>query len=155
MNSIRAYNMNLKELTQPELKQSSVKDHSVVLNDNQEILKAENTSLSQHDGVNAPSVQVDVSPIWSEVAGRIDLKNATGNEVATLSDALFNAGAITFEDHINLSFQKHQDNEDRTDYIAYWQSEQENAIHHGAHHEDLNDIIRIQSILGYVDSLSD
>mgnify|MGYP006945858395 FL=1 len=146
--------MNLKELTQPDLKQNSVSDHSVVLNDNQKILKDKHNSRSEHEGVNASSVQVDVSPIWAKVADRIDLKNATGEEVATLSDALFNAGAITFEDHINLSFQKNQNDEGPTDYIAYWQTEQENAIHHGAHHEDLNDIIRIQSILGYVDSLS-
>ena len=154
MTSIRAYNMNLKELIHPDLNQNSVQDHAALLNDNQKTLKAENSVPSNPAAANKASVQVDISPVWSEVAGSVDLKNATGTEVATLSDALFKAGAITFEDHINLSFQKDPATDERTDFIAHWQSEQENAIHRGAHHEDLNDIIRIQSILGYVDSLN-
>ncbi len=154
MTSVRAYNMNLKQLIHPDLNQNSVQDRATLLNDNQKILKAEIGAPSNPDTANTASVQVDISPVWSEVAGSVNLKNATGAEVATLSDALFKAGAITFEDHINLSFQKDPANDERIDFLAHWQSEQENAIHRGAHHEDLNDIIRIQSILGYVDSLS-
>ena len=153
MNSVRAYNMNLKDLIYPELNHDHVRDHGVVINDHPKPPKANNDVTASGDMANDSSVQVDISPIWKQVAGSIDLKNATASEVADLSSALFKAGAITFEDHINLSFQKDESSDEKTDYIAHWQAEQQKATHRGAVHEELNDIVRIQSILGYVDSL--
>jgi len=152
MNSLRAYNMNLNELIHPEQNRNHVGDRGAVLNDNQKTLINDSTATQKTDAANTNSVQIDISPIWNEVAGQIDLRNATGNEVSDLSAALFQAGAITFEDHINLSFQKGAADE-KKDFIAHWREQQEDALHHGAVHEELNDIIRIQSILGYVDSL--
>ena len=153
MDSIRAYNMNLKELIQPEPKQNLISEQAVISGKPLKRLKADNDINPVNRPANDSSVKIDISPIWRKVASNIDLKNATSSEVAKLSADLFNAGAISFEDHINLSFQKDPGNDEKFDVIAYWQHQQEDAIHHGAVHEELNDIIRIQSLLGYVDSL--
>lgn len=153
INSLKAYNMNLNELIQPEQSRNQAADRGAVLNDSPKILISESAGTLKTNAANINSVQVDISPIWYEVAGQINLKNATGNEVADLSSTLFQAGAITFEDHINLSFQKDPATDEKRNFLAHWQEQQEDALHRGAVHEELNDIIRIQSILGYVDSL--
>ena len=100
-------------------------------------------------------VKVDLSPIWQDVAGTINLKDATADEVAVLSSKLFKAGAITFEDHVSLSFAKNPDNDQKMNFIDHWQERQEEAVRQGASHDDLNDIIRVQSILGFVDSFDE
>ncbi|MDG1439097.1 MAG: hypothetical protein P8P98_08950, partial [Emcibacteraceae bacterium] len=100
-------------------------------------------------------VEIDISPIWQEVASSIDLKDASADEVATMSTKLFKAGAISFEDHVSLSFAKNPDNDDKINFINHWKERQEEAVLQGAAHDDLNDIIRIQSVLGYVDGLSE
>lgn len=153
MESVRAYNMNLKELIHLEQSRPQARDQNTVTNDNQKTLKVENSVVTLFDSANEEGVFVDISPVWQRVARKIDLHNATISEVADLSATLFNEGAITFEDHINLSFQKDPFNSDRTDVIAYWDDQQEKVIQRGALHHELNDIIRIQSILSYVDSL--
>ena len=83
------------------------------------------------------------------------MKNATADEVATLSAALFKEGAISFEDHVSLSFAKKPDSDEKINFVDHWQERQEVAVRQGASHNDLNDIIRIQSILSYVDSLGE
>lgn len=153
MQSVRAYNMNLKQLIQPQQEQETVQDRTVVTNDNHEILKAEAEMTPLFDNAGDDGVYVDISPVWKRAARKIDLHNATTSEVADLSAALFNEGAITFEDHINLSFQKDPFSTEKKDILAYWDEQQERVIEQGAMHHELNDIIRIQSILGYVDSL--
>ena len=153
MNSVRAYNMNLKELVNSEQNPNHVGNRGVVVRAPQKIQNTDNVVANSSSASNENSVQVDISPVWKQVAENIDLKNAAPSEVADLSAELFKAGTISFEDHVNLSFQKDPSNDQKINAIAYWQTEQENAIHRGAVHEDLNDIVRIQSILGYVDSL--
>lgn len=145
--------MNLNQLTKTD--HNNVRDHGVISGERKPHLKADNdVAPARVDNVGS-GVYVEISSIWQEAADGIDLKNASSNEVAKLSSSLFNAGAITLEDHINLSFQDNQEVDEKTDFIARWQERQEDAIHQGAVHEDLNDIVRIQSILGYVDSLKE
>ncbi len=153
MESVRAYNMNLKELIQPLRDQERSQDPTVITNDNQKVLKVDNDLLTLIDSADDDGVYVDISPVWKRVARKIDLHNATTSEVADLSATLFNEGAITFEDHVNLSFQKDPFSTEKTDILAFWEDQQERVIERGAMHDELNDIIRIQSILGYVDSL--
>ena len=153
MNSIRAYNMNLNELIRND-DHDRVEDQSQVSSGLRGIPKADNDDSSAITRVrDVDSVQIDISPIWKRVANDIDLRHATGNEVAELSSTLFEAGAISFEDHVQLSFIDGADVAEKTDFIAHWNGRQEDAIRQGAMHEELNDIIRIQSILNYVDSL--
>lgn len=155
MNSVRAYNMNLNQLikTDHNANHNNVRDHGFISGEQKPLLKADNDITPASATNVGGGVYVEISSIWQEVASEINLKNASSNEVADLSSSLFNAGAITFEDHINLSFQDSPDADEKTDIIARWQERQEDAIHQGAVHEELNDIVRIQSILGYVNSL--
>ncbi len=153
MNGIRAYNMNLNELIRND-DRDQVQDQRPVSSGLKNFPKADNDDGGALSRVNdALSVEVIISPIWQSVADNINLKNASGNEIAALSSSLFEAGAISFEDHIQLSFTDGADADEETDYIAYWKDRQEDAIRQGAVHEELNDIIRIQSILSYVDNL--
>lgn len=154
MESVRAYNMNLNELIHSEQGRTSVHDQNVVTNDNQKPTETENDVIALFDTVEDDGVFVDISPVWKQAAKKIDLRNATTSEVADLSATLFNEGAITFEDHINLSFQKDPLSAEKKDIIAFWNDQQEKVIQRGALHHELNDIIRIQSILAYVESLS-
>lgn len=152
MHSIRAYNMNINDMIHTGNNQNEVDAGNDVSSDKQKLLKTANDTLSDH-AVDNGSVQVDISPVWQEVAGTIDVKNATADEVADLSSTLFKAGAISFEDHVSLSFSKNEQSDEKVNFVEYWNDRQEDAVIQGAAHEDLNDIIRIQSILGYVDSL--
>ncbi len=154
MNEIRAYNMNLNELIRNDT-HDKVSEQRRILSGTTSLLKADNDDSSALKRIDdARSVEVVISPIWQEVADKLDLQNASANEVAELSSSLFNAGAISFEDHIELSFSKGTEPDKKINYIAYWQERQEIAIRHGAVRAELNDIIRIQSIIGYVDNLS-
>ncbi len=104
---------------------------------------------------------VSISPVWREVASRIDPRNASPLEMIKLSQTLYDAGVITFEDHINLSFQPEVnadegDNEAaRTtkDFVALWQDKQNTALRQGADRAELEDLQRIQAVLGYIDSI--
>lgn len=148
--------MNMNELIKPDPNQRAVRDHSLAL---ETVSKAkikphidERNVRPSNDAAPSGSVKVDISPIWEEVASEINLRRATADEVAELSSKLFKADVITFEDHVNLSFQENPD-EGEIDFIHYWQNRQQDATYHGASRDELSDIIRIQSILGYVDSL--
>ena len=147
--------MNLKDLILSDSTRPQMDEQSALQNKSEKPLIAGNDTSASNASEETNAVQINISPAWKETAGQIDLKYATANEVATLSANLYKAGAITFEDHVNLSFQKNSDNESKIDFISHWQERQEGAISQGADHETLNDIIRIQSILGYVDSLKD
>lgn len=153
MNNVRAYNMNLKDLIFSDSSRSHVREQDELQNKSGKTLKAGNDVDVVNASADTNSVQINISPIWKEAAGQIDLKNATPNEVAALSASLYKSSAITFEDHVNLSFQKNSDGDEKINFISHWNERQESAISEGADHETLNDIIRIQSILGYVDSL--
>lgn len=153
MNSVRAYNMNLNELIQPSNNRELIRDQSPLLNDVNKPAQIDDNLVSANQNDADDSVKVDISPVWKEAAGKINLGSATADEVAVLSTSLFNANAITFEDHINLNFQTNSKDGDKIDFIEYWNTRQEDAIHQGAAHSELNDIVRIQSILSYVDSL--
>lgn len=95
--------------------------------------------------------RVTLSPIWAEVAVDIDVKKATSEEIATLSKRLYEARAITFEDHVELSFNVEGDQPQN--FLDHWQARQDSAVRYGAQREELEGLVRIQSILGFVDSL--
>jgi hypothetical protein len=154
MNGIRAYNMNINELVNTSTSQNEVDDNKSVSADKARLHKTVNETLNSEPKSDQP-VKVDVSPIWKEVASAIDLKDATSDEVANMSSKLFKAGAISFEDHISLSFAKKPDSEEKINFLSHWQDRQEEAVLQGAAHDDLNDIIRIQSVLGFVNSLGE
>lgn len=114
------------------------------------------TSSSEED-------QVTVSQAWGQVAGQFDVRNATPRDIITLSKSLYEAQAITYDDHINLSFQP-EDNadtpteskpfsHDRKDYISVWQNKLDNVVRSGGDREQIEEHHRIQAILTYVDSL--
>lgn len=106
---------------------------------------------------------VSVSGIWARAAGEIDVRNATPREIMSLSRQLYDAGAISYDDHINLSFQPEINPDSvreskpfshgRKDYIALWQQRGEKVIHSGADRNQIEETHRIQAILKYVDSL--
>jgi hypothetical protein len=153
MNNVRAYNMNPNDLIKTN--SGLVDNHNTVLKDAQKIISSgKETKPEVSVSANDPVV-VDISPAWQKVASNIDLKNANADEVASMSSALFQAKAISFEDHVSLSFQKNPLDDSKSNFIDYWSERQETAVLQGAAHEELNDIIRIQSILGYVDSLGE
>jgi len=154
MIGVRAYNMNINEIIHSGSKQNEVDEKPSISPEKARVYK---TVRETHNNPQEPEifVKVDVSPIWQDVAGTIDLKNATANEVAVLSSKLFKAGAITFEDHVSLSFAKNLDDRKKINFINQWQDRQEEALRQGASHDDLNDIIRVQSILSFVDSFTE
>lgn len=151
MIGIRAYNMNINEILHSGSKQNEVDEKPSISPEKARVYKTVKETLNTNEGADK-FVKVDVSPIWQDVAGTIDLKNATADEVAILSSRLFKAGAITFEDHVSLSFAKNPDDTKKMNFIDHWQDRQEEALRQGASHDDLNDIIRVQSILSFVDS---
>lgn len=106
---------------------------------------------------------VSISDAWLRVSRDIDVKNATPREIISLSSQLYKAGVISYDDHINLSFQPEVNldspkesmpfSHEQKDYIALWQSKQENVIRFGGDRTQIEDTHRIQAILNYVDSL--
>jgi hypothetical protein len=146
--------MNINDLVHRGSNQNEVDDQKSVSPEKARVHKAINETVSAEPS-SSGFVEVNISPIWQEVASIIDLKDATADEMADMSSKLFKAGAISFEDHVSLSFEKNPDNDDKVNFINHWQDRQEEAVLQGAAHDDLNDIIRIQSVLGYVDSLSE
>jgi hypothetical protein len=153
MNNVRAYNMNPNDLIKAN--SGLVDGHNKVLKDAQKIIMAGKEEKSDVSVSANDTVQVDISPVWKNVASNINLKNATADEVASMSSVLFKANAISFEDHVSLSFQKNPLDDSRSNFIDHWAERQDTAVLQGAAHEELNDIIRIQSILSYVDSLKE
>ena len=102
---------------------------------------------------------VDISPVWQEVASRIDPRAASPLEMIELSRSLYESGVISFEDHVNLSFQPEVNADDagaateKKDFITLWQGKQDEALRQGAGRAELEDLHRIQAILGYIDSI--
>ena len=154
MIGVRAYNMNINEIIHSGSKQNEVDEKPSISPEKARVYKTVRETLNNQQEPEI-FVKVDVSPIWQDVAGTIDLKNATADEVAVLSSKLFKAGAITFEDHVSLSFAKNPDDRKKINFINQWQDRQEEALRQGASHDDLNDIIRVQSILSFVDSFTE
>ncbi|PCI34479.1 MAG: hypothetical protein COB54_01475 [Alphaproteobacteria bacterium] len=120
----------------------------------------QNVSPSQDS---TPKDTVAISNVWSRAARDIDVTNATPREMMTLSSALYTAGAISYDDHINLSFQPEVNLDsplestpfsfERKDYIAQWHNKQDNVIRSGGDRYQIEETHRIQAILAYVDSL--
>ena len=154
MIGVRAYNMNINEIIHSGSKQNEVDEEPSISPEKARVYKTVRETLNNQQEPEI-FVKVDVSPIWQDVAGTIDLKNVTADEVAVLSSKLFKAGAITFEDHVSLSFAKNPDDRKKINFINQWQDRQEEALRQGASHDDLNDIIRVQSILSFVDSFTE
>lgn len=154
MIGVRAYNMSINELVRNNNGDGEIGDKKPVSSEKARAYNIANQTV-QAEPKKAEAVSIDISPIWKDVAKSIDLKNATADEVANMSAKLFKAQVITFEDHVSLSFAKNPDNKEKMNIIDQWNDRQEEAVLQGASHDDLNDIIRIQSILGYVDSLKD
>lgn len=110
-----------------------------------------------------PKDTVAISDVWRRVASDIDVTNATPREMMTLSSALYTAGVISYDDHINLSFQPEVNLDsplesspfsfERKDYISQWQNKQDNVIRSGGDRYQIEETHRIQAILTYVDSL--
>jgi hypothetical protein len=118
MNNVRAYNMNPNDLIKAN--SSLVDGHNKVLKDAQKIIMAgkeekADVSVSAND-----TVQVDISPVWQSVASNVNLKNASADEVASMSSVLFKAKAISFEDHVSLSFQKKPLDDSQSNFIDHW-----------------------------------
>jgi len=111
----------------------------------------------------SPEDHISISDIWHDVARTIDVRHAAPREIIALSSQLYKAGAISYDDHINLSFQPENDQNSpekskpfshgKRDYIELWRSKQENVIRHGGDRNQIEDIHRIQAILIYIDSL--
>jgi len=101
--------------------------------------------------------------IWRKLAREIDVRAATPREIIALSHQLFKAGAIGYEDHISLSFQPEMNldsptklkpfSHERRDYIAFWQSKQENVLRFGGDRKQIEETHRIQALLVYLDNL--
>ena len=107
--------------------------------------------------------QVSVSSIWHKVANDIDVRDATPREIIDLSSQLYEADAISYDDHLNLSFQPEVNldsaseskpfSHEKKDYRAIWQSKEQSVIRTGGDRSQIEDTHRIQAILAYVDSL--
>ncbi len=110
-----------------------------------------------------PKNNVSDSDIWRTLAREIDVRAATPREIITLSSQLFKAGVISYDDHISLSFQPELNldspsellpfSHERRDYIAFWQSKQENVLRFGGDRKQIEETHRIQSLLVYLDNL--
>jgi len=135
-----------------------------VIQENQEIKKLKAEHKVAFKPIENPSkVSVAEMDVWRTVAKDINVRAATPREIITLSRQLFKAGAISYDDHIALSFQpeinldspsehlpfSHQ----RRDYIALWQSKQENVLRFGGDREQIEETHRIQALLAFVDNL--
>jgi len=111
---------------------------------------------------------VSISDIWHRVAQDIDVRDASPRDIISLSSQLYKAGAISYDDHINLSFQPEINldtlspdatvesksfSHKKKDYVALWRTKQENVILHGGDRAQIEGAHRIQAILVYVDSL--
>lgn len=111
----------------------------------------------------SPRDRVDISAAWKDVARDINVRNASPREIITLSGALYEAGAISYDDHLNLSFQPEVNldipnetkpfSHDRKDYLALWQEKQDNVVLIGGDRHQIEDTHRIHGILSYVNSL--
>jgi len=111
----------------------------------------------------SPKDSVSLSEVWARVARDIDVTDANPREIIALSSQLYKAGVISYDDHINLSFQPEVNldtpetskpfSHERKNYIALWQSKQENVIRFGGDRNQIEDTHRIQTILRFVDSL--
>ena len=110
------------------------------------------------------SDHIAVAGIWREVARNIDVREANPREIISLSSQLFEAGVISYDDHMDLSFQPEVNpdsneassvpfNHDKKDYIDLWQRKEQNVIRSGGDRNQIEDTHRIQAILAYVDSL--
>lgn len=106
---------------------------------------------------------VSISNAWQKVAQNIDVRNASPRDIISLSSQLYNAGAISYDDHINLSFQPEINldtppeskpfSHEKKDYVDLWRTKQENVIRYGGDRTQIEDTHRIHAILIYVDSL--
>lgn len=106
---------------------------------------------------------ISVSDIWGKVAQNIDVREASPREIIDLSSQLYKANAISYDDHINLSFQPEVNldsdleskpfSHEKKDYIVIWQAKEQNVIRFGGDRNQIEDTHRIQAILTYVDSL--
>ena len=113
--------------------------------------------------ISAVTDNVSISNIWQKVAQNIDVRNASPRDIISLSSQLYKAGAISYDDHINLSFQPEINldtpseskpfSHDKKDYVDLWRTKQENVIRYGGDRTQIEDTHRIQAILIYVDSL--
>jgi len=109
------------------------------------------------------SDKVSVSDVWRRVARNVDVRNAAPREIIALSSQLYKADAISYDDHISLSFQPEINfdsasesqpfSHERKDYIVLWRAKQDNVIRSGGDRNQIEDTHRIQAILTYVDSL--
>lgn len=118
---------------------------------------------SRKTGKTVRGDKVSVSGIWYKVARDINVRNATPREIISLSSQLYTAGVISYDDHINLSFQPEINpdsasadssfSHNRKDYIALWQQRGEKVVRSGGDRSQIEDSQRIQSILKYVNSL--
>ncbi|PHZ85852.1 hypothetical protein [Paremcibacter congregatus] len=127
---------------------------------------SENKSDQKSSGTTAQSAagdRVSVSEVWEKAARDFDVRHATPRDIIALSRTLYKAAAITYDDHINLSFQP-EDNadtpteskpfsHDRKDYISVWQNKLDNVVRSGGDRTQIEESQRIQAILIYVDSL--
>ncbi len=111
----------------------------------------------------AATDNISISNAWQKVARNIDVRNASPRDIISLSSQLYNAGAISYDDHINLSFQPEINldsppeskpfSHEKKDYVDLWRTKQENVIRYGGDRTQIEDTHRIHSILIYVDSL--
>jgi len=111
----------------------------------------------------APRDVISVSDIWRNMAQTINVRDASPTEMIILSGKLYAAGAISYDDHLNLSFQPEINldspaqskafSHEKKDYVDLWKSKQDNVIRNGGDRHQIEDTHRVHAILTYLDSL--
>lgn len=122
----------------------------------------DNTTLS-NGPASVHEDTVSISDVWAVAARDINVRDASPRDILRLSNQLYQASAISYDDHLSLSFQPEINldtqseskpfSHDQKDYIALWQAKEQNVIRFGGDRSQIEDTHRIQAILTYVDSL--
>jgi hypothetical protein len=115
------------------------------------------SSKKESAASNAEAMPTKTSLHVSRIASRYDINNISPRDMAKMSRELFDAGAISFQNHVLLSFQpelnigqsigKSAKADERRDFVADWKmllTKQQKA---GAHSESLEQTQRALHIL--------
>lgn len=128
-----------------------------------QVEKAGNDENKAPAGDSTRSDKISVSQVWNRAAGKINVRAATPRQILDLSRALYDEGAISYDDHLNLSFQPEINSDlpresqpfshEAKDYLTLWKNREQNSVRFGGGRAEIEEIQRIQAILTYVDSL--
>lgn len=142
-----------KEDNSHKVEQANMSVHSLKIKKNA-IVEAQDAT---------PRDTISVSDAWQNMAQTINVRDASPTEIIILSGKLYVAGAISYDDHLNLSFQPEINldtpsqskafSHEKKDYVDLWKSKQDNVIRNGGDRHQIEDTHRIHAILTYLDSL--